>query len=413
MILSKEYKEWLTKLKAKICQAQIKASVQVNEEMLRLYWDIGHDFAVLRMDAKWGSGFFVQLSRDLKRTFPDMKGFSVQNLRFIKRFYLFYSNELEIRQQPVSEMVVPQNTVKDLHSATPLMETVESARKRQITSKKYVKVQNQSISQQPVSEMTISENIQKHLSDNLPSLIFRIPWGHHITLMTKCKTVDEALFYGNKIIEGNWSRSVLLNVLDTGLYEASGKAITNFSETLPVPQGDLAQQTLKNPYTFDFLTMRTGFDERELEDALTENITHFLLELGTGFSYVGRQIRIEVGGKEFFIDLLFYHLKLRCFVVVELKTVAFDPSHLGQLNFYVTAVNEQLRHPTDAETIGLLICKEKNKIVAEYALKGTNMPLGISEYQLSRLLPEEVKSSLPSIEEIEAELAVPSQKEKI
>lgn len=222
--------------------------------------------------------------------------------------------------------------------------------------------------------------------------------------MRRCKPPQEALFYVRKTIDGNWSRSILLNMLDTGLYEASGQAITNFTSTLPLPQGDLAQQTLKDPYIFDFLALRRNYDERELENALTNNITKFLLELGTGFAYVGRQFRIQVGEEEFFLDLLFYHLKLRCFVVVELKTVKFEPSHLGQLGFYVTAVNEQLRHPTDNETIGLLICKTKDKVVAEYALKNVAQPLGVSEYQLSRFLPDEIKSSLPTIEEIEASL---------
>lgn len=340
--LNQEYRDWLLDLKGRIRQSQIKAAVKVNEELLRLYWDMGRDITEQQRDTQWGSGFLQQLSLDLHKAFPDMKGFSLRNLKYIRLFYQFYGADKAIGQQLVAQ---------------------------------------------------------------LQNVIFHIPWGHHITLMTKCKSAMEALFYVQKTVEGSWSRSVLLNMLDTGLYEASGKAITNFTATLPVLQGELAKQTLKDPYIFDFLTMRKGYDERELENALTDNVTRFLLELGTGFAYVGRQVRLEVGGQEFFVDLLFYHLKLRCYIVIELKTTAFEPSNLGQLGFYVTAVNEQLRHSSDGETIGLLICKEKNKIVAEYALKGMDQPLGISEYRLSRLLPDTIKSSLPSIEEIEAELS--------
>lgn len=349
LILDEDYKQWLISLKGKIRNSQFKAAVQVNETLLRLYWDMGREITDRQKNTRWGSGFLLQLSKDLHTAFPDMKGFSLRNLKYIRLFYQFYEKNSS----------APQSSFQS--------------------------------GQQPVAQ--------------LPNAIFKIPWGHHVVLMSKCKSLQEALFYVQKTMDGNWSRSVLLNMLDRGLYEAGGKAVTNFSKNLPIPQGDLAQQTLKDPYVFDFLTMREKFDERDLEDALVKNITRFLLELGTGFSYVGRQVRIEVGDQEFFMDLLFYHLKLRCYVVIELKTTPFEPENLGQLGFYVTAVNEQMRHPSDAETIGLLICKEKNKVVAEYALKGTTQPLGISEYRLSRLLPDEVKSSLPAIEEIEYELS--------
>lgn len=341
IIISQDYKSWLTELKSKIRQSQIKASVRVNTEMLRMYWEMGHDIAAKQLDAKWGSGFFKQLSRDLHKEFPEMQGFSVSNLKYIKRFYLFYSEDDLIRQQ---------------------------------------------------------------LADELEPSLFCIPWWHHVTILTKCKTSKEALFYVQQTLENGWSRNVLLNMLAAGMYEAQGKALTNFKKLLPPSMSDLAQQTLKDPYSFDFLTMRTNYDERELEDALVENITRFLLELGSGFAYVGRQVRLEIGGQEFFVDLLFYHLKLRCFIAVELKVTDFEPSHLGQLGFYVTAINETMRQVGDEETIGLLICKSKNKVVAEYALKSTRQPLGISEYALSKAMPEHFKSSLPTIEEIESEL---------
>lgn len=370
---NREYAEWLTDLKLKIRRNQVKAAVQVNETLLRLYWEMGREINERQKESQWGSGFLAQLSKDLMAEFPDMKGFSRSNLQHIRSFYAFYVGVKPICEQAAHKLV------PDVSNGI----CEQAARKLEIVA---------------------NDDTTSNIICSIPEEIFRIPWWHHIILMRKCKTPQEALFYVHKTIEENWSRSVLLNMLDTGLYEANGQAITNFSSTLPVPQGELARETLKDPYVFDFLTMRESYNERELENALTDNITRFLLELGTGFAYVGKQVRIQVGEEEFFLDLLFYHLKLRCFVVVELKTVKFEPSQLGQLGFYVTAVNEQLRHPSDNETIGLLICKTKDKVVAEYALKNAAQPLGISEYQLSRLLPDEIKSSLPTIEEIEAEL---------
>ena len=223
-------------------------------------------------------------------------------------------------------------------------------------------------------------------------------------MLEKCGSVDEALFYVGKTLENGWSRAVLLNFLDARLFETQGKALTNFRKRLPEPMSDLAQQMLKDPYNFDFLTMRENYDERELEDALTTNITRFLLELGSGFAFVGRQVRVEVNGNEYFIDLLFYQLKLRCYTVVELKVTEFKPEYLGQLGFYVTAVNRQLKRTEDNPTIGLIICKTKDRVVAEYALEGTNQPLGISQYDLMKVTSEELKNTLPSIEEIENEL---------
>lgn len=389
LALNRDYKNWLTDLKQTIRKNQIKAAVQVNETLLHLYWEMGREINERQKNSKWGSGFLSQLSKDLMAEFPDMKGFSLTNLQFVRRFYAFYSKLLPICEQPAhiigleADGVICEQPVHKLGKDTT----------SEICEQPVHKLQNDAV-----------KDITKDPKTQLPCTLLSVPWGHHVILLKRCETPQEALFYVRKTIECNWSRSVLLNMLDTGLYEASGRAVTNFASTLPVPQGDLARQTLKDPYVFDFLTMRESYDERELENALTEHITKFLLALGTGFSYVGRQVRIQVGEEEFFPDLLFYHLKLRCFVVVELKTVKFEPSQLGQLGFYVTAINEQMRHPTDNETIGLLICKTKDKVVAEYALKNAAQPLGISEYKLSRFLPDEIKSSLPSIEEIEAGL---------
>lgn len=223
--------------------------------------------------------------------------------------------------------------------------------------------------------------------------------------MYKCKDINEALFYVQKTMDNNWSRNVLEHEIDSDLYERQGKAISNFQVKLPVPQSDLAEQTLKDPYNFDFLTLREEYDEKELEDALVNQITQFLLELGTGFSYLGRQVYIKVGESDFYMDLLFYHVRLHCYVVVELKTEKFKPEFAGKLNFYVTAVNKNMKAEQDNQTIGILICKDKDDVVAEYALEDISQPIGIAQYELTKVLREEFKSSLPTIEEIESELS--------
>ena len=348
MMITQDYKAWLGELRAKIRQSQIKAAVKVNEALLRLYWNMGSDIAERQLESAWGSGFFEQLSRDLKQEFPEMRGFSVSNLKYIKRFYLFYAQNDALRHQVGDEL-----------------------------------------------EDSSSLGVDAILS---------IPWRHHVELLSKCKSVDEALFYVGRTLEHGWSRNVLMNMLETHLYESQGNAQTNFKTRLPAPMSDLAEQTLKDPYCFDFLSMREDYDERDLENALVENITRFLLALGSGFAYVGRQMRMTVGTEEFAPDLLFYHLKLRCYIVVELKTGKFEPEYLGKLGFYVSAVNNQLKHPDDAEAIGLLICKSKDRVVAEYSLQTTNQALGISEYKLEKFLPDNLRTSLPSIAEIESEL---------
>ena len=246
--------------------------------------------------------------------------------------------------------------------------------------------------------------IGKQLVSQLEQDFFSVPWGHHILIMQRCKDMNKALFYVRQVVENNWSRTVLDWQMDSNLYERQGKAISNFKNTLPAPQSDLAQQITKDPYNFDFFTIRQNYDEKELQEALTNNITKFLLELGNGFAYVGQQYRLKVGEQEFFADLLFYHLKLRCYVVIELKVERFKPEHLGQLGFYVTAIDKNMKSEVDNPTIGLLICKTKDSVVAEYALGATTLPIGISEYELKRVIPDEFKGSLPTIEEIEEKL---------
>ncbi len=349
-----DYKQWLSTLKKTIKSTQIKAALQVNSELLRLYWSLGKDIVEMQKSSHWGDSFLQKLSNDLSKEFPDMKGFSHRNLKSIRQWYLFYAQSNKIGQQPVSQL---QNTN----------------------------------GQQPISQ--------------IESIFFSIPWGHHLYILQKCKEVERALFYLRKTLENGWSRAVLSNFMSINLYEREGKAVNNFQNTLPAIQSDLAEQTIKDPYNFDFLTLTKSFNEKELENALVENVTKFLVELGKGFAYVGRQICFDVGGESFMPDLLFYHLELRCFVVIELKVTDFEPSYLGQLNFYVNMVNHQMKKDIDAPTIGLLICKNKNDVVARYALEGYKQPLGISQFELNKLIPEEFKSSLPTIEEIETELS--------
>jgi len=334
-----EYKEFIKRIKLKARQAQIKASVRVNSTLIEFYWELGEEIVLKQKSTNWGSGFLKNMSHDLMEEFPDVKGFSHRNIKYIRQWYLFYTTQNQKGQQLVAQLVL-------------------------------------------------------------------VPWGHNLHILTKCKDISQALFYVQKTIENGWSRVVLRHQIESQLFEREGKALTNFSATLPQPQSDLANELTKDPYQFDFLTLREKYDERELEDALMENMTKFLLELGQGFAFVGRQYKLMVGGDEFRIDLLFYHIKLACYVVVELKTVKFQPEFAGKLNFYISAVDGEIREQRDNPTIGILICKSKNSTVVEYSLKDINKPIGVSEYQLSHVLPKEFKSSLPSIEEIEEELKI-------
>jgi len=346
------YKEWITTVSASFKKSQIRAAVKVNEEMLRFYWNLGKGISLLSEQYGYGTGFYKIVSGDLKEVLPDIKSFSPTNLKYMRYFYEMYPNA-ENRPQAVD----------DLDSDEKCPQVVDDL-----------------------------------------SIIFKIPWGHNRTIIDKCEDIDKALFYVRKTIENNWSRDVLLNFLDTDLYERQGKAITNFANTLPVAQSDLAQAITKDPYNFDFLTLRDKYDEKELKDALINKVNNFLMELGTGFAYMGREVRIEVGEVEKFIDMLFYNTQRHCYVVVEIKTGKFDSSYAGQLGTYVVAVNHQMKTDADNPTLGLLICKDMDKVEAQYALESTSQPLGISSYELSKLIPEDFKGSMPTIEEIEANL---------
>ena len=334
-VVPKEYKTFLKEIKERILSSQIKAAVSVNQELITLYWEIGSTVGKKQQEEGWGAKIVEKLANDLKSSFPDMKGFSIRNIRFMVQFAREYDN-CEIVKQLVSQ----------------------------------------------------------------------IPWGHNILLLQKLGTLEARLWYAHKTIENGWSRNVLLHWLDSGLHKRQGKAINNFQATLSSPQSDLVRQTLKDPYCFDFLTLKEKFDEKELEDGLLEHIQKFLLELGAGFSFVGRQYPLKVSNKEFLLDLLFYHLKLRCFIVVELKAKEFTARDAGQMNFYLSVVDDLLRQPGDNPSLGLLLCKTKDKVIAEYALRDINKSIGISEYETAILesLPINFKGSLPTIEEIEQEL---------
>ena len=349
------YRNWINDVSKRFRQSQLKAAVNVNSEMLRFYWELGRDIAEMSKEAGYGSDFYNSVSSDLKDLFPDIKSFSTTNLKYMRYFYEMYPSVPENRQQLVDESGDIKNR------------------------------------QQAVDDFNV---------------IFQIPWGHHVQILGKCKgNPEKALFYVKKTLENNWSRAVLMNFLDTDLYERQGKAITNFALTLPEEQSDLAQAMTKDPYNFDFLSIREKYDEKELKDALMNKAERFLMELGTGFALMGREVRLEVGDTEKYLDMLFYHTKQHCYVVVEVKAVDFDSSFAGQLGTYVVAVNHQIKTELDNPTIGLLICRGMDKVEAQYALESTSQPLGISSYELSKLIPEDYKGSMPTIEEIEAEFS--------
>jgi predicted nuclease of restriction endonuclease-like (RecB) superfamily len=328
------YADWLADLKGRIHSAQQRATLAVNRELVLLYWHIGRDILSRQADQGWGAKVIERLAHDLRTSFPEMKGFSPRNLKYMRAFAQAWP-EAEFVQQTAA----------------------------------------------------------------------LLPWGHNLILLDRLNTPTERRWYVAKAIEHNWSRNVLNIHIETRLLERSGAAVTNFEARLPTPQSDLARESLKDPYRFDFLGLTDEAREREVESALVKHVTEFLLELGAGFAFVGRQVMLDVGGDEFFIDLLFYHLKLRCYVVIELKGGKFKPEHLGQLGFYLTAVDRQVKSEHDNPTIGLLLCKSKNKVVAEYALGDKAQPMGIAEYKLLESLPAELQTSLPSIEQIERELA--------
>ncbi|MBR1463538.1 MAG: DUF1016 family protein [Prevotella sp.] len=370
-ILDKDYTQWLKDLSTRYRRSQIKAAIKVNEEMLQFYWELGRDIVERGAENKYGSGFYTNLSRDLKETLPEATCFSETSIRYSKRFYLLYNEAFKNLPQ------VGENFITNLPQ-----------------------IGEESICPQ------IEGKIDHQVVEKIKSDIFSIPWGHHKYIIDRCSSNPEkALFYVHQTVLNGWSRNVLLNFLDTDLYERQGNALTNFKQTLPDETSDLAQELTKDPYNFAFTGLTGRYNERLLKDKLLNNITNFLVELGTGFAYVGKEYRIQVGEREQFIDLLFYNLNLSCYVVVEIKIGKFEFADIGQLGGYVVSCNHILRKEgRDNPTIGLLICKEKDRIQAQFALESSSQPVGIAEYDLERFYPEKVEGTIPTIEEIEKKL---------
>ncbi len=358
------YNGLLGDIKIRIRQAQIKATLSANAEMILLYWDIGRMFLERQQREGWGTGVLRRLSCDLKSELPEVKGFSERNLKRMTQFYREYPQLSPIEPRPVAQL------------ESEVTESVIRPRAVAQTS--------------PVA--------------SLQQLAMRISWAHNILLIQTVKDLQTRLWYMQQVIEQGWSRDTLGQMIKTSAHKRQGEAVTNFEKRLPSLQSELARQLLKDPYIFDFLTLEEPFHERELETGLVRHLEKFLLELGQGFAFVGRQYQLEVSDKDFYVDLLFYHLKLRCFVVIELKKGDFKPEYAGKMNFYCSVVDDQLKHETDQPTIGLILCQTKDKILAEYSLRDINKPIGVSDYELTRALPDSLQSVLPTIEEIEAEL---------
>lgn len=355
------YSDLLGQIKQRIRQGQARAVLSANAEMITTYWDVGKILHERQQKEGWGRAVIPRLAKDIHNELPEVKGFSERNIGRMVAFYRAYSGDKLILPQPVAKL----------------------------TEGKKVP--------QPVAQTDIPAILQQ--------LVAKIPWGHNILLMEKVKDLSARLWYMQQIVEHGYVRDTLLSMVMNRAYERHGKSVNNFDIHLPPAQSGLVQQALKDPYIFDFLTIEEPFHERELETGLIRHLEKFLLELGQGFAFVGRQYGVEVGDEDYYIDLLFYHLKLRCFVVIELKKGSFKAEYAGKMNFYCNVVDDRLRHSDDNPTIGLILCQDRKTVLAEYALRGIEKPIGISEYELTRALPENLKSALPSIEEIEHELS--------
>jgi predicted nuclease of restriction endonuclease-like (RecB) superfamily len=368
-VKSKDFASLIAEVKDRIQSAQTRAVLAVNSELVRLYWDIGRIIDARQKREGWGAAVIPRLAAELKNELPKLKGFSERN---IKRMLAFY------RDYPDPSAIVPQ-TAAQLHPAPTLP--------------------------QPAIKSDSAEKVPQPVAQLSSALLWLVPWAHHVVLMDKVPEIAVRKWYMEQILINGWSRNVLALQIEAQAHLRQSKVRSNFPLTLPPHQSDLVRQTLKDPYIFDFLTLTEPFQERELETELVRHLEKFLLELGQGFAFVGRQYKLDVGGEEFYIDLLFYHLRLRAFVVIELKKGKFKPEYAGKLNFYCNIVNERLKHPSDQPTIGLILCQEHSRLLAEYSFAGIDKPIGISTYQLTRALPKELRSALPTVEEIEAELA--------
>jgi len=365
--LPADYPALFADIKRRIRHAQTRAVLAVNAELIRLYWEIGALIEQRQQQEGWGAAVIPRLAKDLHNELPEEKGFSERN---IKRMLAFY------REYPHLDAGTARTEVP-----------------------------------QPVAQMAGGEKRPQAVAQTAemepafpPELLLSVPWGHHAELIAKVKDASTRQWYMRATVENGWSRNILVMQIETAAHRREGNATSNFALRLPAPESDLVQQTLKDPYLFDFLTLEAGFHERELETGLIAHLEKFLLELGQGFAFVGRQYHLDLGGDDFYIDLLFYHLKLRCYVVIDLKRGDFKPEYAGKMNFYCNVVDDQLRHESDNPTIGLILCQQPNRVLAEYALRGMDKPIGVSGFEITRALPKTLESALPSIEQIEREL---------
>ncbi len=356
--IDKDYVQWLGEIKSRYRNAQIKAAVKVNAEKLRFNWELGRDLVRKKAEERWGAGVVEQLSLDLQAAFPESKGFSLSNLWRMKQWYLFYAKSSEKLAQLGRE-----------------------------------------INDHPAAA---NDEIP------FPDYFAFVPWKHHVAIITECESIEKALFYVMKCVNEGWSRHTLENCLHAHYYENNGRAITNFSEKLPSPQSALAQEITKDTYDFGFLSLPDGYDEEKLETELKKQLTRFLLELGTGFAYLGRQKQIVVAGKTRKLDMLFFHINLNCYIVIELKAVPFQPEFAGKLNFYVNAVDNLIKTPAQNPTIGLLICSNKDETEVQYAFSGITTPMGVASY--SNVQIQEIQQQLPSVEELKTRIRLLEEK---
>ena len=366
-----EYKTWIGGITRRYKQSQIKAAISVNVEMLKFYFALGADIVRMEKDQPWGSKFMQRVSADLKSWMPEAKCFSKVNLYYMVRFFNLYA------PMPIVQQVAEQSrTTFDSDSA---------------------------IVRQNAEQLALQSFMTTY--PNVCQIVFSVPWGHHMVIMDKFSSDQRtALFYVRKTVENGWSRAMLENNIASNLHLRQGMSETNFDMALPDSESDLAKETLKDPYDFSFLAMDEKYREEELKKELIKNIEQFLQELGKGFSYLGREYKLQVGETQRAVDMLFYNVLERRYYVIEVKVRKFDPADIGQIGTYMVAVNHQMKQPGDQQTVGLIICREKDRVTVQYALESSSLPIGVSDYVLERFIPDDFKSQLPTIEEVESEL---------
>jgi len=362
-IVDKDYVKWLSEVKHKIQSAQIRTALVANSALIEFYYDLGRVIVEKQAESSWGDKLIQRLSKDLQSEFLGMSGFSYTNLKYCKQFFQYF----QISPQPMDEMQLAENKWNEISPQ-------------------------------------LGDKLALNADSSLKDLVFTTPWGHIKEIISKIKNPQTALYYFSETRKNAWSRDVLALQLKNKIHQRQGKAVTNFSLTLPEPMSDLARQTLKDPYVFDFLTISKPYHEKDIEKQLVEHLAKFLLELGKGFAFVGQQYHLSVADSDYYVDLLFYNIPLKCYVVVELKNTKFIPEYAGKLNFYLSAVDTLLKKDEDKPTIGILLCRDKNNIEAEFALRGMHKPMGVSEFNLTSSLPKKLKSSLPTIEELENQI---------